>query len=156
MKALIQRVQRGHVVVEGKRVGDIGRGVVVLLGVRAGDTEAESDYLAEKTAQLRIFPDAQDRMNLSLLDVVGQALVVSQFTLHADTRKGNRPSFILAATAEPARRLYERYVARLRDRLGADRVATGQFQASMIVEIVNDGPVTVELRSRNEDPVGGA
>ncbi|MBI2438847.1 MAG: D-tyrosyl-tRNA(Tyr) deacylase [Lentisphaerae bacterium] len=150
MKALVQRVQRGSVAVEGQTLGAIGQGFVVFLGVKRDDTAAEACYLAEKTAALRIFPDEQDRMNRALLEVGGSALVISQFTLHADTRKGNRPSFIQAAPPEQAQALYEEYVAALRRILGEERVATGKFQARMIVEIINDGPVTIELKSRNE------
>jgi len=136
--------------VEGLAIGNIGRGYVVLLGVRQGDAAADADYLAEKTAALRIFPDDQGRMNRSIMEIGGAILVISQFTLHADTRKGNRPSFILAAPAEQAKVLYEEYVAGLRRILGAERVVTGQFQALMTVEIINDGPVTIELKSRGE------
>ena len=150
MKAWIQRVRRGAVFVEGRVIGEIGRGYVVLLGVKKGDTEADAQYLAEKTAALRIFPDEQLRMNRAIMEIGGSILVISQFTLHADTRKGNRPSFILAAPAEQANALYEEYVAGLRRILGVDRVVTGQFQAMMQVEIINDGPVTIELKSRNE------
>lgn len=152
MKALIQRVTRGRVTVEGRTVGEIGPGYVVLIGVKTGDDENEAAYLAEKTAALRIFPDDQGRMNRSIMEAGGNILVISQFTLHADTRKGNRPSFIQAAPAESANRLYEFYVDRLRHILGTERVATGQFQAMMHVELVNDGPVTIELKSRNEYP----
>lgn len=147
MKALVQRVVRGTVTAEGETVGAIGRGYVVLLGVRSGDTDADARYLAEKTAGLRIFADAQGKMNLALRDVDGHVLVVSQFTLYAETRKGNRPSFIGAAEPSEAERLYEVYVAHLRRILGPAHVATGRFRASMIVEIVNDGPVTIELIS---------
>ncbi|MBI2440521.1 MAG: D-tyrosyl-tRNA(Tyr) deacylase [Lentisphaerae bacterium] len=150
MKALIQRVQRGSVTVEGQTIGAINCGFVVFLGVKQGDTAAEAAYLAEKTVALRIFPDENERMNRALLEAGGAVLVISQFTLHADTRKGNRPSFILAAPPELAKDLYEEYVAALRRILGQERVATGQFQARMIVEIINDGPVTIELKSRNE------
>jgi len=150
MKALIQRVQRGSISVEGRTIGAIGRGYVVFLGVKQGDSAADADYLAEKTAALRIFPDEQLRMNRSIMEIGGSILVISQFTLHADTRKGNRPSFILAAPAEQAKTLYETYVAGLRRILGEARVATGQFQALMVVEIINDGPVTIELKSRSE------
>ena len=147
MKALIQRVSRGRVTVEGAEVGAIGKGYVVLLGVKTDDAEADAKYLAEKTAGLRVFPDPQDKMNLSVMDVEGNVLVISQFTLYADTRKGNRPSFIGAAPPAEAERLYEVYVAHLRRILGPDRVATGVFRARMAVEIVNDGPVTIELTS---------
>jgi D-aminoacyl-tRNA deacylase len=150
MKALIQRVQRGSVSVEGREIGAIGRGYVVLLGVKQGDTAEDAGFLAGKTAALRIFPDEQGRMNRAIMEIGGSILVISQFTLHADTRKGNRPSFILAASAEQANALYEEYVAGLRRILGAERVVTGRFQAIMTVEIINDGPVTIELKSRNE------
>ena len=150
MKALIQRVIKGKVLAKGECVGEIGPGYVVFLGVKKGDTEADSSYLADKTAALRIFPDDKVRMNRSIMETGGDVLVVSQFTLHADTRKGNRPSFILAAPAEVANKLYEHYVACLRRILGHERVETGRFQAVMVVEIVNDGPVTIELRSKNE------
>jgi D-tyrosyl-tRNA(Tyr) deacylase len=147
MKALVQRVSRGRVTVEGVEIGAIERGYVVLLGVKPGDTGGDAIYLAEKTAGLRIFPDAQERMNLTLTDVRGRVLVVSQFTLYADTRKGNRPSFIGAAEPGLAETLYEVYVEQLRRILGNAQVATGTFRASMLVEILNDGPVTIELTS---------
>lgn len=145
MKALIQRVSRASVTVDGQVTGMIGCGFLVLLGVRHGDTAEAARLLAGKTAALRVFSDAQDKMNLSLMDNGGSALVVSQFTLYADTRKGNRPSFILAAPPEQAQRLYEVYVEHLRNILGAERVATGIFRASMQVQLVNEGPVTIEL-----------
>ena len=147
MKALIQRVSRARVTANGAETGAIGKGLAVLLGVRIGDTDADARFLAEKTAGLRIFSDAQDKMNLALAEVGGAVLVVSQFTLYADTKKGNRPSFINAAPPAEAERLYEVYVEHLRRKLGADKVATGVFRASMSVEIVNDGPVTIELTS---------
>ena len=150
MKVLIQRVQRGSVSVEGRTIGAIGQGYVVFLGVKQGDLAADANYLAEKTAALRIFPDEQLRMNRTIMEIGGSILVVSLFTLHADTRKGNRPSFILAAPAEQAKTLYETYVASLRNILGEARVATGQFQAMMVVDISNDGPVTIEIKSRSE------
>ena len=147
MKALIQRVSRARVTAEGVETGVIGKGFAVLLGVRTGDTDADATFLAEKTAGLRIFPDAQDKMNLAIAEVGGSVLVVSQFTLYADTKKGNRPSFINAAPPAEAERLYEVYVVHLRRVLGAGKVATGIFRASMSVEIINDGPVTIELTS---------
>jgi len=155
MKALIQRVKKARVSVDGQTAGEIGPGFVVLIGVRRGDAEADAEYLAEKTSALRIFPDEQDKMNRSIIEAQGSALVISQFTLHADTRKGNRPSFIMAAPAEDAKRLYEYYQECLRRALGPDKVAGGIFQAKMLVEIFNDGPVTIELRSRNEDKPQG-
>lgn len=147
MKALIQRVSRGSVSVDGRVIGSIRRGYVVLLGVRHGDTEADARFLAEKTAGLRIFADELGKMNLSVVEVAGGVLVISQFTLYADTRKGNRPGFTQAAGPAEAERLYEAYVALLRSIMGADRVATGVFRAEMQVELVNDGPVTIELSS---------
>lgn len=147
MKALIQRVSRARVMAEGRETGAIGKGYVILLGVRQQDTDADALFLAEKTVGLRIFQDAQDKMNLALLEAGGAVLVVSQFTLYADTRKGNRPSFIHAAAPAEAERLYEVYVSQLRRILGSDKVATGQFRATMSVEIINDGPVTIELCS---------
>lgn len=147
MKALVQRVSRASVSVNELVTGSIGKGFAILLGVRTGDTDADALYLAEKTAGLRIFPDAQDKMNLALVEAGGAVLVVSQFTLYADTRKGNRPSFINAAPPAEAERLYEVFVDHLRRILGPDKVATGTFRASMSVEIVNDGPVTIELTS---------
>ena len=150
MKSLIQRVLCGQVTVDGQVVGSIGAGYVVFLGVRKDDTDEHAKYLADRTAALRIFPDEQGRMNRSILDVGGAALVISQFTLQADTRKGNRPGFTDAAPPEDADRLYQAYVGHLRELLGPDRVATGVFRAKMLVEIHNDGPVTIELRSRNE------
>ncbi|MDO9541277.1 MAG: D-aminoacyl-tRNA deacylase [Kiritimatiellia bacterium] len=150
MKALIQRVSQGRVLVDGKPTGEIGSGFVVFLGVKQDDTESDAKYLAEKTAALRIFPDEHDRMNRSIIEARGSVLVVSQFTLHADTHKGNRPSFIMAAAADQAKRLYEYYLDSLKHALGEDKVASGIFQAKMQVEIFNDGPVTIELKSRNE------
>lgn len=145
MKAIIQRVQRGSVTVGGEVVGQIGRGYVVLLGVKHGDTPENARYLAQRTVGLRIFPDAQDKMNLAIQEAGGRILVVSQFTLYADTKKGNRPSFIRAAPPELAEQLYGVYVDALRAALGHGSVATGTFRASMLVEILNDGPVTIEL-----------
>ncbi len=150
MKALIQRVSKGRVLVDGEITGETGPGFVVFLGVEQGDTENDAKYLAEKTAALRIFPDENDRMNRSIIEVKGSVLVISQFTLHADTHKGNRPSFIMAAAAEDAKRLYEFYINSLKRILGEDKVTNGIFQAKMQVEIINDGPVTIDLKSRNE------
>jgi D-tyrosyl-tRNA(Tyr) deacylase len=145
LKAVIQRVTKASVSVGDETVGSIGSGLVVLLGVAQGDTAAEARRLAEKTAGLRIFSDAQGRFNLSLLDTGGEALVVSQFTLLADTRKGRRPSFTGAAPPEEAEPLVGEYEDALQ-RLGV-RVAGGRFGAHMRVEILNDGPVTIILDS---------
>lgn len=143
MRAVIQRVASASVEVDDTVVGSIGRGLVVLLGVGRDDTEREAAWLAEKTANLRIFEDADGKMNLSLLDVGGKALVVSQFTLYGDARKGRRPSFTDAAPPEMADQLYTRYVELLRG-CGVE-VQTGQFRAKMLVRIENDGPVTLIL-----------
>lgn len=145
MKALIQRVSRGSVTIGGEIVGSVEAGFVVLLGVRPGDTQKDACYLAHRTVNLRVFADAEDKMNLSLENTGGGVLVISQFTLYASTKKGNRPSFTGAAKPELAEALYEEYVAALRRALGDARVATGRFGAMMSVEIINDGPVTIEL-----------
>ena len=145
MRALLQRVTRARVLVEHVEIANIGTGLLVLLGVAQGDSEADADRLAAKTLALRIFPDAAKPMNRSVVDVGGELLVVSQFTLTADTRRGNRPSFTTAAEPALAEALYEHYVARIRERLG--QVATGRFAADMQVELVNDGPVTFLLTS---------
>jgi D-tyrosyl-tRNA(Tyr) deacylase len=138
--------------VAGEVVGAIGPGVVVLVGVEKGDADATADRVADKIAELRIFDDDAGRMNRSLLDVGGEALVVSQFTLAASTRKGRRPSFDRAAVPDDARRLYERVVERLRSR--GLRAATGSFGARMEVELVNDGPVTILVEERAAPSVG--
>ncbi len=146
MKALLQRVTRASVSVGGEVVGRIGRGLVVLVGVAGGDTEEDVQYLAEKTVSLRIFSDEAGRFNLSALDIKGELLVVSQFTLLANTRKGRRPSFTEAAPPAQAEESFERFV----EYAGATglKVETGRFQQYMQVEIHNDGPVTVLLDSR--------
>lgn len=141
MRAVVQRVRRARVEVEGGTTGEIQSGLLILLGVAKSDTEAEAGQLAERVAQLRIFSDQAGKMNLSVEDAGGSALVVSQFTLHGDCRKGRRPSFDRAAPAEQAERLYEKFVEALRVR--GLRVETGVFQAMMDVELVNQGPVTL-------------
>ena len=145
MRSVIQRVSRAKVSVDGEITGEIGKGILVLLGVAREDSEKEALYLLEKTLNLRIFEDADDKMNLSLLDIKGDLLVVSQFTLYGDARKGRRPSFIEAAAPTQANRLYEFFVAEARKQI--ERVETGRFQAMMDVELVNDGPVTILLDS---------
>jgi len=145
MRAVVQRVSRAKVTVNGEITGEIGLGLLVLLAVGAGDTRAEADYLAEKTIGLRIFEDAGGKMNLSVGEVGGAVLVVSQFTLYGDVRRGKRPSFDSAAAPDVARDLYEYFVERVR---GAGlRSETGRFQETMRVELVNDGPVTILLDS---------
>ena len=146
MRAVIQRVKSASVTVEGDVIGKIGKGILVLLGVAVDDTEKDAVYLVEKTLNLRIFEDAAEKMNLSLLDISGELLVVSQFTLYGDTRKGRRPSFINAAQPEKANALYEYFVSEAGKQLS--RVETGKFQAMMEVELINDGPVTILLESR--------
>lgn len=145
MRAVVQRVGRASVTVEGKIVGQIGRGLLVLLGVTHSDDRAAADYLAEKIAGLRIFEDDAGKMNLSVADTGGAVLVVSQFTLYGDVRRGKRPSFDAAAPPAQANELYEYFVSRLRT-LGL-HCETGIFQAMMQVELVNDGPVTILLDS---------
>lgn len=142
MRALIQRVARARVLVAGEVVGAIERGLLIFLGVTSTDTEAEAAWMASKCAQLRIFPDDAGLMNRSVTDVGGGALVVSQFTLYGDARKGNRPSFVAAARPEIAEPLYERFSALLSEAIGRP-VANGRFGAMMEVELVNDGPVTL-------------
>ncbi len=142
MKAVIQRVSCASVTVEGKTVGEIGKGFLVLLGVVDGDTEAETELLAKKVSEIRIFTDENDKMNLSLDKVDGEVLVVSQFTLCADVSHGRRPSFTKSAPAAVANELYESFCQRLRD-MGVRKVAAGVFGADMAVSLVNDGPVTI-------------
>ena len=145
MKAWIQRVARASVTIDGECVSRIDRGYLVLLGITQTDTDAEADRIAERIPVLRLFADERGLMNLSLEDVGGSVIVVSQFTLYADTAHGRRPGFSNAARPEQANPLYERVVAKLRERLGAKRVGTGRFGADMAVELVNDGPVSVEV-----------
>ena len=146
MRAVVQRVTRASVTVDGEVVGQMGAGLVVLLGVEQDDTDTDAQQLADKTIQLRIFDDAEGKMNLSLAESQGAMLVVSQFTLLGDCRKGRRPSFIQAAPPEMAERLYETFVAAVG--VQGIPVATGKFRAMMLVELVNDGPVTIMLDSR--------
>lgn len=146
MRAVVQRVIRGKVTVDGKTVGEIGRGLVVLLGVGQGDGEEDAKYLADKLVNLRIFNDDDGKFNLSLLDVAGEALIVSQFTLYGDARKGRRPSFSDAAGPDEANALYEKF-CELVAAYGV-KVEKGVFRAHMVVEIVNDGPVTLLLDSK--------
>lgn len=146
MRAVVQRVNRGSVTVEGCVAGEIGRGLVVLLGVGRGDTKNDAGYLADKVANLRIFEDKPGKMNLSILDAGGSVLAVSQFTLFGDCRKGRRPGFSEASPPEEARSLYEIFVREL-EKLGV-RVAMGCFREHMTVEIINDGPVTLLLDSK--------
>lgn len=148
MKALVQRVSQASVTVGGKVVGQIGRGLVVLVGVAAEDTEKDVSYLADKVAQLRIFADDAGKFNISALDSGGEMLLISQFTLLADTRKGRRPSFIEAAPPQQAESLFNLFVEHMRST--GLKVQTGRFQQHMLVEIHNDGPVTIMLDSREK------
>jgi D-tyrosyl-tRNA(Tyr) deacylase len=148
LKALLQRVSQASVTVDGKEVGRIGQGLVVLLGVAVGDTEKDVQYLVPKIVNLRIFTDAQGKFNLSAFNVKGDLLFVSQFTLLADARKGRRPSFVEAAPPEKAEALFNYAVGLARE--SGLKVATGRFQQHMQVEIHNDGPVTIMLDSREK------
>ena len=148
MRAIVQRVSRCRVTVDGNIVGEIGAGMLVLLGVSKTDSEAAADYLVEKIIGLRIFEDAEGKMNLSVQDSGGAVLVVSQFTLYGDVRRGRRPSFDDAARPEEARRLYEYFVSKVR--AAGLRCETGQFQATMEVELVNSGPVTIMVDSEKQ------
>lgn len=145
MRAVVQRVSAASVTVQGRKVGSIGPGLLVLLGVARGDTEKDGEYLAEKLAGLRIFEDEEEKMNRSVAQIGGSILLVSQFTLYGDVRHGRRPSFTQAAPPEEANWLYENLAQKLRDK--GLTVETGQFQAHMEVSLVNDGPVTILLDS---------
>ncbi|MBA3355068.1 MAG: D-tyrosyl-tRNA(Tyr) deacylase [Pyrinomonadaceae bacterium] len=146
MRAVVQRVTRASIRIEGETVGEIGKGLVVLLGVARDDTEKDAEYLADKIGSLRVFDDSEARMNLSVKDVDGALLVVSQFTLYGDVRRGLRPSWIDAAAPEVAEPLYEYFVTRAKVYIG--EVATGRFRSLMQIELVNDGPVTILVDSR--------
>ena len=146
MKAVVQRVTDADVSVDNKITGAIGKGFVVLLGVEEGDAESDADYMAEKITGMRVFDDSEGKMNLSLMDIGGELLSVSQFTLLADARKGRRPSFIKAARPEEANRLYEYFNEKVREK--GIRIAQGVFKTEMLVRINNDGPVTILLDSK--------
>ncbi len=148
MRALIQRVRRCSVSIEGRTTSAIGTGMLILLGVKTDDKEEEASALATRCASLRIFNDPEGKMNLSVRDVAGEIMVVSQFTLYADTRKGNRPGYTEAAPPERAEQLYDIFVAELRKAVAPQKVATGVFRAMMEVELVNDGPVTLLVESK--------
>ena len=152
MRAVVQRVRSASVSVGGEEVGRIGPGLMILLGVRKGDTEAEARWLAEKIAGLRIFEDAEGKMNLSASEIGGSALVVSQFTLYGDCRKGRRPGFDKAAPPDVAERLYSDFVKYIGD--AGIPTSTGRFQAMMLVKIENDGPVTLIVETAEEREPG--
>ena len=149
MRALVQRVSRASVTVQGEAVGEIGAGFVVLVGVSRDDVEADADYIVNKVAHLRVFADEQGKFNRSAMDVGAELLLISQFTLHADTRKGRRPSFVDAAPPTLAEPLFDRTVAKFRE--SGLHVATGMFQAHMMVSLTNDGPVTIMIDSADRE-----
>lgn len=149
MRALVQRVSEGGVDIPAENVSNsIGKGMVILLGVKEGDTIDDVNFVADKCCNLRIFEDENGKMNLSLKDINGEALVISQFTLYGDTRKGNRPGFSNAAKPELANELYEAFVDRVKNNIGTEKVKTGVFAAMMHVKIFNDGPVTLLVESK--------
>jgi D-tyrosyl-tRNA(Tyr) deacylase len=150
MRACVQRVKRCSVLVEGKLISSIGRGILVLLGIKNGDAKSDAEYLADRCASLRLFEDTAGKMNLSVKDVKGEAMVVSQFTLYGDTRKGNRPDYTDAAPSQIAEPLYNYFIDHLQKLLKDQRVAGGVFRAMMEVELVNDGPVTLIVDSKNQ------
>lgn len=150
MRALVQRVAHSNVVIEGQKVAEIGKGLLVFVGVATDDTEEDVDYLVKKVSQLRIFDDENGVMNLDVTQVEGEVMVVSQFTLHASTRKGNRPSYFRAAPEAISRPMYEKFVASVEQAMGR-KVATGEFGADMQVELINDGPVTIWIDSQNRE-----
>ncbi len=149
MRALVQRVSEGWVKIESESYfREIGKGMVILLGVHNSDTEKEIDFVADKCSNLRIFEDSQNKMNLSVKDIDGEVLVISQFTLYGDARKGNRPSFTEAAQPEYANKLYELFLEKMRKNLGEKKVESGLFGAMMQIKIMNEGPVTILVESK--------
>ena len=150
MRALIQRVKQASVTIEQEVVGEISQGLLILLGVEEVDGQEDIDWLVRKIVQLRIFNDADDQMNLSLKDIDGEALVVSQFTLHAQVKKGNRPSFIKAAKPDISKPLYLQFVKSIQQELSSP-IQTGEFGAHMDVALINDGPVTIWMDSKNKE-----
>ncbi|MBU0475966.1 MAG: D-tyrosyl-tRNA(Tyr) deacylase [Bacteroidetes bacterium] len=149
MRALVQRVKSGGVKITSENYEqNIGHGIVLLLGVKEGDTIEDVNFVADKCSNLRIFSDENDKMNLSLKDINGEMLIVSQFTLYGDARKGNRPSFTDSAKPELANNLYEKFIERVKENIGNEKVKTGIFQVMMEVTIINDGPVTIMVESK--------
>jgi len=149
MKVVVQRVKEGGVYIEHKKYKvKIGKGYVILLGIKTGDTENDAIYLADKCSALRIFEDANGKMNLSINEIMGEALVISQFTLYGNASKGNRPSFIEAARPNEAENLYKIFVQRLKEKIGKEKVFTGIFAEMMEIKIINDGPVTIIINSK--------
>ncbi len=149
MRAIVQRVSKGGVFIKDKNYSaEIGKGMVILLGIKTGDKEDEVNFVADKCSNLRIFEDENEKMNLSIKDINGEVLIISQFTLYGDARKGNRPSFIEAAKPQEAIPLYEKFIERLKLNLRESKVKTGIFGAMMEVKIINDGPVTIIVESK--------
>lgn len=149
MRALVQRVKNGGIKVDSENYEqNIGQGIVLLLGVKEGDTIEDVNFVADKCCNLRIFSDENDKMNLSLKDINGEMLIISQFTLYGDARKGNRPSFTEAANPQLANYLYEKFIERVKENIGNEKVKTGIFAAMMEVTIINDGPVTILVESK--------
>ncbi len=149
MKAVVQRVSAGSVTIKNENYyAEIGKGQVILLGIKEGDTEQDAVFLADKCTNLRIFEDENEKMNLSLRDINGEVLVISQFTLYGDAQKGNRPSFTLAAKPDTAVPLYNKFLTRMKENLGSEKVKEGIFGAMMEVKIINDGPVTIIIDSK--------
>lgn len=151
MRVVIQRVSEASVKVDGATIGQIETGFLVLLGFESDDTEEDVEWISNKIVQMRIFADEEGKMNRSLLDIEGEVLLISQFTLHASTKKGNRPSFIKAARPETAIPLYEATIQNMKTMLGEAKVKTGSFGADMKVALVNDGPVTIAMDSKNKE-----
>jgi len=151
LRAVVQRVSKAEVAIEEHLTGRIGAGLVVLLGISIGDTEEDVDWLAKKILGMRIFGDQEGKMNLSIHDINGAILIISQFTLHASTKKGNRPSFIKAAKPDISLPLYHHFIQRCKEAIGSDRVATGSFGAEMDVSLTNQGPVTIIIDSKNKE-----
>jgi D-aminoacyl-tRNA deacylase len=147
---LVQRVLEGGVIIEKDNYkAEIGKGMVILLGIKTGDVEEDVNYLADKCCSLRIFEDENEKMNLSIKDIDGEILIISQFTLYGDASKGNRPGFTYAARPEQAIPLYEKYIKRVSENIGPEKVKTGRFGAMMLVKIINNGPVTLMIESKN-------
>lgn len=150
MRALVQRVKKGSVTIKESYLQSINIGLVILLGIKQTDTIEDANFLADKCSNLRVFEDENEKMNLSLKDINGETLVISQFTLYGDAQKGNRPSFIEAARPEVAIPLYEAFINRMKENIGIDKVKTGIFGEMMLVEIHNDGPVTIMIESKDK------
>jgi D-tyrosyl-tRNA(Tyr) deacylase len=151
MRAVIQRVSEASVTIEEKSFNTIEKGLLVLLGLEEADTKDDAAWLTNKIAQMRIFSDENNKMNLNLGDIHGELLIISQFTLHASTKKGNRPSFIKAAKPDQAIALYEYFIQEAKNLIGPNRVKTGQFGSDMKVALVNDGPITIFIDSKNKE-----